>query len=184
MTNLQENQAQAGAQTAPRSNPPRIAEFELSEDGINTFGEKIRYYRTKKGMTQGDLAEKLQIHPATVGAVERGTGVESYEDSHIEQYAAALGVPPYALVSTPKSAAEFVSILIASATAFGLEPSVTGRSLTLNMDAPFAKKVQIALRTWWRLNELHNTGTIDEDSYESSMMALPQIVADGESRRQ
>lgn len=36
------------------------------------FGGKVRYYRTKKGLTQWKLADKANLHYTYVGSIERG----------------------------------------------------------------------------------------------------------------
>lgn len=45
-----------------------------------TFGEKIRSYRTKKGMTQGELAEKLSVSRQAITKWEADRGVPDIEN--------------------------------------------------------------------------------------------------------
>ncbi len=42
------------------------------EDIKKKFGEKVRYYRMKKGLTQWELADKADLHYTYVGSIERG----------------------------------------------------------------------------------------------------------------
>ena len=39
---------------------------------VKTFGQKIRYFRNRLGISQDDLADKANLHRTYVGGVERG----------------------------------------------------------------------------------------------------------------
>ena len=43
------------------------------------LGDAIRNYRRKAGLTQEKLAEKAQLHPVYVSAVERGVKTISFD---------------------------------------------------------------------------------------------------------
>ena len=55
-----------------------------------TVGQRIRNYRTKKGLSQEKLAELSGCHPTYIGQLERGEKNATLES--IERIAAALGV--------------------------------------------------------------------------------------------
>jgi len=44
---------------------------------IDTVGKRLRAYRKLKNLTQQELADKLHVSIAIVGAIERGTRVPS-----------------------------------------------------------------------------------------------------------
>lgn len=56
-----------------------------------TIGQRIRSYRTEKGLSQEKLAELAGCHPTYIGQVERGEKNATLES--IEKIACALGVP-------------------------------------------------------------------------------------------
>lgn len=59
------------------------------------IGEKIRYFRTKKGITQGQLAELSDIHPVSIRKYE--TNKMQPQPPQIEKIAAALNISYSAL---------------------------------------------------------------------------------------
>ncbi|MBQ7828107.1 MAG: helix-turn-helix transcriptional regulator [Clostridia bacterium] len=60
-------------------------------DIAKAVGQRIRNYRTKKGLSQEKLAELSGCHPTYIGQLERGEKNATLES--IERIAAALGVP-------------------------------------------------------------------------------------------
>jgi putative regulatory protein len=46
------------------------------------IGERIRIYRTKKGWTQNELAEKSGLHFKYIGSLERGEKVPSIDTAY------------------------------------------------------------------------------------------------------
>lgn len=60
-----------------------------------TIGEKIKYFRTQKGITQGTLAELSEIHPVSIRKYE--TNKMQPQPPQIEKIAAALNVSYSAL---------------------------------------------------------------------------------------
>ena len=55
------------------------------------FGKRAKEIRLKKGMSQGDLAKILGVHPTYISGIERG--VRNMALKNIERLAKALGVP-------------------------------------------------------------------------------------------
>ncbi len=55
------------------------------------IGQRIRNYRTEKGLSQEKLAELSGCHPTYIGQVERGEKNATLES--IEKIASAMGVP-------------------------------------------------------------------------------------------
>lgn len=55
-----------------------------------TFGKNVKKIRTEKGMSQGDLAKILGVHPTYISGIERG--IRNMALKNIEKLAKALGV--------------------------------------------------------------------------------------------
>ena len=60
-----------------------------------TIGEKIRYLRTRMGITQGELADLSGIHPVSIRKYE--TNKMTPQAQQIEKIAEALGVSSFAI---------------------------------------------------------------------------------------
>ena len=59
-------------------------------DIAKAVGQRIRNYRTQKGLSQEKLAELSGCHPTYIGQLERGEKNATLES--IERIAAALGI--------------------------------------------------------------------------------------------
>ena len=59
-------------------------------DTIKILGQRIRSYRTQKGLSQEKLAELASCHTAYIGQIERGEKNATIES--IEKISSALGV--------------------------------------------------------------------------------------------
>ena len=60
-----------------------------------TIGDKIRYLRTRMGITQGELADLSGIHPVSIRKYE--TNKMTPQAQQIEKIADALGVSSFAI---------------------------------------------------------------------------------------
>jgi len=76
--------------------------YRRNEAGIAILSRNIRKYRGIAGLTQTDLAGKLDIDYAYVGRIERGVGNPTV--SMIFDIAAALNVKPAQLVEKEEEA--------------------------------------------------------------------------------
>ncbi|OGG51896.1 hypothetical protein A2704_06800 [Candidatus Kaiserbacteria bacterium RIFCSPHIGHO2_01_FULL_54_36b] len=56
------------------------------------LGERLKQIRTKKGMSQGDIARALKVHRSYIGGIERG--IRNPTIKNVEKIARALGVSP------------------------------------------------------------------------------------------
>lgn len=65
------------------------------------FGENVRYYRKKAGLSQEQLAEKLEITPGHLGIIERGAKFASYK--LLEKMIEVLNVNPSNLFYSSES---------------------------------------------------------------------------------
>lgn len=64
---------------------------EIMSEIAKTIGQRIRSYRTEKGLSQEKLAELAGCHPTYISQVERGEKNATLES--IEKIACAVGVP-------------------------------------------------------------------------------------------
>lgn len=63
-----------------------------------SIGQRIRYIRTQKGITQGDISRSTGMRRGYISRVEHGHTVPSVETLH--RFAAALDIPMYRLFCT------------------------------------------------------------------------------------
>lgn len=64
-------------------------------DKYRQIGLKIAYYRKLRGLTQEQLAEKLELSPEFIGHVEAPNVNKAVSLDTLFDVAAALDVPPY-----------------------------------------------------------------------------------------
>ena len=64
-------------------------------DKYRQIGLKIAYYRKLRGLTQEQLAEKLELSPTLIGHVEAPNVNKAVSLDTLFDVAAALDVPPY-----------------------------------------------------------------------------------------
>ena len=64
-------------------------------DKYRQIGLKIAYYRKLRGLTQEQLAEKLELSPEYIGHVEAPNVNKAVSLDTLFDVAAALDVPPY-----------------------------------------------------------------------------------------
>ena len=64
-------------------------------DKYRQIGLKIAYYRKLRGLTQEQLAERLELRPAFIGHVEAPNINKAVSLDTLCDVAAALDVPPY-----------------------------------------------------------------------------------------
>lgn len=64
-------------------------------DKYQQVGLKISYYRKLRGLTQEELAERLELSPAFIGHVEAPNVNKAVSLDTLFDIAEALDVPPY-----------------------------------------------------------------------------------------
>ncbi len=82
----------------------------MAETGINIreiFGQNVRMYRKKAGLSQEMLAEQLDISQNHLGLIERGKQFVSY--TLLERMLAVLAVKPAALFYTESNLGNDIS---------------------------------------------------------------------------
>ena len=80
---------------------------------MNTFGERIRQFRKAAGITQGELAQKLNVHLQTVSKWERG--ISEPDIAWLGELCAALGVSLERLAGVPEGDETFTGAFDAAA---------------------------------------------------------------------
>ena len=68
---------------------------EVYADKYRQIGLKIAYYRKLRGLTQEQLAEKLELSPCLLGHVEAPNINKAVSLDTLFDIAVALDVPPY-----------------------------------------------------------------------------------------
>lgn len=68
---------------------------EIYADKYRQIGLKIAYYRKLRGMTQEQLAERLELSPAFIGHVEAPNINKAVSLDTLFDIAAVLNVPPH-----------------------------------------------------------------------------------------
>lgn len=66
------------------------------------FGENVKYYRKKKGLSQEQLAEKLEVSPNHLSVIETGSKFVTYK--LLEKLILVLDIMPAALFYTSGTA--------------------------------------------------------------------------------
>lgn len=72
-----------------------------------TFGTHVRQHRKAQGLTQDDLAARVEVSVETIGKIERGAAAPSFETA--ERIANALLIPPTALFGAPSDSSALSS---------------------------------------------------------------------------
>ena len=73
---------------------------DCEETRYKEIGLRIGYYRRKKGLTQAQLAELVDISPNYMGSIERGNKGKSYSIDVLFKIADALGIEVGVLLGT------------------------------------------------------------------------------------
>ena len=70
----------------------------IHESQYLQLGLKISYYRKLRGLTQEELAEKVELSPAFIGHVEAPNVSKAISLDTLFDIAKALEIPPYKLL--------------------------------------------------------------------------------------
>lgn len=65
---------------------------------MKKFGNRVKELRTHKGLSQRDLADKMNYDHSTIGRIERG--LIDVPQSRVKEFAKVLGVTPAYLMGT------------------------------------------------------------------------------------
>lgn len=78
---------------------PQVSPQQLT----NTFGANVRARRLQLGLTQGELATRLETYDSHISAIE--SGAKSIRLPNVATWAEALETTPAALLREPKKSA-------------------------------------------------------------------------------
>ena len=147
------------------------------------IGERIRYYRQKKGLTQKALADLCGLSEAAIRNYELGN--RSPDSDMIAKIAEHLEVS-YHAINEPSVNDLFgaLHILFRMEELYGLHPEVSGNKVNLsfehtsllralgNSDAMLAQTV----KTWNRKYKQYKSGKISEEEYEDWKSKFPEFA--------
>ena len=147
------------------------------------IGERIRYYRKKKSLTQKELADLCNLSEAAIRNYELGNRTPDYET--IMKIAEHLEVS-YHTINEPNLLDIFgaLHILFRMEEIYGLHPEVSGNKVRLsfehtsllralgNSDAMLAQTV----KTWNRKYKQYKSGKISEEEYEDWKSKFPEFA--------
>lgn len=120
-----------------------------------TIGEKIKYFRTKKGITQTQLAELSELHPVSIRKYEAGH--RNPKLGQLQKIATALGINAVALtgvsklkLETPDDVSSALMLLIDSGIMQVYEGVVSDKkssTISLTLNPKFSSFITIANKT-------------------------------------
>ncbi len=130
-----------------------------------TTGESIRRYRKMRRMTQGELAEKVNL---TEGAIRHyESGIRAVKPELLPHIAEALGVSENALKDyRVESYADLIGVFLQMEEEYGLRPADDGMGLSIDPNAEHSPKLAHALNAWAQKRQELSDGEISPDEYE------------------
>ena len=138
-----------------------------------TIGEKIKKYRTKKNLTQKQLAAMAGLSEPAIRNYELGNRTPS--EKHINNIATALEINPFA-ISDPN----LDSYLGVMHTLFELEEnwgaSVISESGTAYITFPAGSDLRSRLSDWGEAFAKYKAGSMTEDEYKEWKSTYPESV--------
>lgn len=138
---------------------------------METTGEKIRRYRKLRDMTQMQLGEKVGLGDGAIRHYE--SGIRTPNEEQLQSIADALDVSVATLSSYHvDTASELLTFLVQFEDEYGLTPSGTGSSLTIDKSAPGAPKLAQAIKNWARMRKKLSERKISEYEYEKWKASL------------
>lgn len=147
-----------------------------------TLGERIRYYRKRKGMTQKELAERCGITEPAIRNYELDNRIPGYE--MLNTIAWALDVNYHTLAEPELSAISgAIHTLFRLEYAYGLHPTeIDGRAvLAIDKNAlPTGEQLfQKMMNVWLDAKKKYESGEWTEDQYEDWMVRYPSVIEYG-----
>lgn len=143
-------------------------------------GDKIRYYRLQRNMTQKELAEKCGLNESTIRNYELGNRTPKQEI--IEDIAAALEVSQFAICD-PSLSSLFgaIHILFSMEILHGMHPEmVDGEPVlkfpTIKGGSEKGSLFGMAVSAWAEKYKEWKDGEIDEETYRSWTEKYPEEV--------
>lgn len=147
------------------------------------IGERIRYYRKKKGLTQKELADLCNLSEAAIRNYELGNRTPDYET--IMKIAEHLGIS-FHTINDPDLLDIFgaLHILFRMEGIYGIHPEVSGDKVRLTFentsllqafgssDAMLAQTVKV----WEQKYRHYKKGKISKEEYENWKSKFPEFA--------
>ena len=153
-----------------------------------SIGERIRFFRRRKGLTQAELGEAM-------GFAGKSTNVRvaQYEWNRrepkrdvIEQFAEIFDVAPEAIQSPEiDTKIGFMHTLFQMEDLYGLTVTVLDGYICLKQDInhpKYNKEVADDLRAWYVMKNKLTTGSISKDDYDEWRYKYPMLREDAGSK--
>ena len=128
-------------------------------------GDNIRRCRKMRGMTQGELAERVGL---TEGAIRHyESGIRAVKPELLPQIAEAMGVSETALKDyRVESYADLIGVFFQMEDEYGLRPADDGMGLSIDPKAEHSPKLACALKAWAQKRQELAGGEISPEEYE------------------
>lgn len=129
-----------------------------------TLGEKIKFHRTRRGITQKRLGELTEIHEVSIRKYELDKNVPRYE--HLVAISDALAVPLNEFLELYiHSASDVIPLLFAIDEAMDLKLEHDG---ALHFTIRFDDLVMdYFLQEWQSMKQLHAAGKLSDEEFEN-----------------
>ncbi|MFR9193588.1 MAG: helix-turn-helix domain-containing protein [Anaerovoracaceae bacterium] len=128
-----------------------------------TLGEKIKFHRTMKGLTQKQLGDMTGIHEVSIRKYE--SNKIAPKKGQLEKISQCLGVPFNTFIDTHISTdSDVLPLLFAIDEVFEVEiTSDDNKTFKMNFKEPM---LNYFLRDWQSMKQLLSVGGVSEDDYE------------------
>ena len=144
-----------------------------------TLGERIRYYRMRKGMTQKQLAELCGITEPAIRNYELDNRIPNYDT--LNTIANALNVNYFTLAEPDLSSLPgAMHVLFRMEYAHGLRPKEIDGKAVLMIDKPDQANgedlLQQMLNKWLEARKRFDSGEWTEKQYEDWLIQYPSVL--------
>ena len=147
-----------------------------------TLGERIHYYRKRKGLTQKQLAELCQISEPAIRNYELDNRIPGYDT--LNTIAWALDVNYHTLADPDLSSlVGAMHVLFRMEYAHGLKPRELDGRAVLAIDQPNRitgeDLVQKMMNKWLEARKKYDSGEWTEEQYEDWLIKYPSVLPYG-----
>jgi transcriptional regulator with XRE-family HTH domain len=150
------------------------------EDVFVAIGERIKFFRTLRGMTQKGLGMAIGFSEGTadVRVAQYESGTRSPKEKYVDYLAGALNVSPLALI-VPDIDSDYglIHTLFACEDIYGLKADRIDGSLCLSLDKSNPNYLTMfdMINKWQHESERLKSGEITKDEYDSWRYRYPEV---------
>ena len=129
-----------------------------------TFGEKIKFHRTRRGLPQKQLGSMTRIHEVSIRKYELDKNVPKME--HLKEISDVLGVPLNEFITLDtKTHSDVLPLLFAIDEAVELKiSSDSAAHFRIEFDDLF---LNLFLNDWQNMKQLHAAGKVSDEEFEN-----------------